>query len=295
MTMHLERIGAKTPVARVTWQAEDAALYALALGAGVEQQQFTVTPPAITHQLVYPTFVCAGVLAVESAGWPDPALQTGSYRIGQLVLGEQGVVFHGPVPAAGDVQVVTTVAGIYDKGSGALVSLETSATDTRTRLTMFTATTGVFVIDGGGFGGSRGPSGPQIKLPARAPNGRTWFPTLANQTLWYRYAGNDRNPIHVDAEVARDAGYRAPILMGQNTLGFACRAIVDTVCGGDPSALGSISGRFASAGYNGDVLGVELWVGDDVGADPHGHEIVLFRVVNQHREVLVDRGFATIR
>ena len=244
---------------------------------------------------MYPTFVCAGVLAVESATWPDPALRTGDYRIGQLVLGEQGVVFHGPVPAAGDVQVLTTVAGIYDKGSGALVSLETTAIDSRTRLAMFTATTGVFVIGGGGFGGDRGPGGPQTKVPSRTPNGRTWFPTLANQTLWYRYAGNDRNPMHVDADVARDAGYRAPILMGQNTLGFACRAIVDTVCGGDPTVLGSISGRFAAAGYNGDVLGVEMWVGDDVGSDAHGHEIVLFRVVNQHREVLVDRGFATVR
>jgi acyl dehydratase len=191
--------------------------------------------------------------------------------------------------------VVTTVAGIYDKGSGALVSLETVATDSRTRTAMFTATTGEFVMGHGGFGGARGPGGPQTKVPARTPNGRAWFPTLANQTLWYRYAGNDRNPMHVDAEVARDAGYRAPILMGQNTLGFACRALVETVCGGDPRSVASISGRFAAAGYNGDVLGVELWIGDDVGTDDYGHQVVLFRVVNQHREVLVDRGYATVR
>lgn len=295
MSMYLHRIGATTPIARVTWQPEDAALYALALGAGVDQSQFTITAPPTTRQLVYPTFVLAGVLAVDSARWPDPALQTGDYRIGQLVLGEQGVRFNGSVPAAGDVQVSTTVEGIYDKGAGALVSLETRVTDARTRLSMFTATTGVFVIGGGGFGGSRGPSGPQTKVPTRTPNARSWFPTLDNQTLWYRYAGNDRNPIHVDAEMAREAGYRAPILMGQNTLGFACRAIVETVCGGDPTVLASISGRFAAAGYNGDMLGVELWTGDDVGVDPHGDAIVLFRVVNQHREVLVDRGFATVR
>ena len=295
MSMHLHRIGATSPLARVTWQPEDAALYALALGAGVEQPQFTVTAPPTTRQLVYPTFVLAGVLAAESARWPDPALQTGDYRIGQLVLGEQGVCFDGPIPPAGDVEAATTVAGIYDKGAGALVVLETRAVDTRTRLPMFTATTGVFVIGGGGFGGDRGPAGPQTKVPNRTPNMRVWFPTLTNQTLWYRYAGHDRNPIHVDAEVAREAGYRAPILMGQNTLGFACRAIVETVCSGDPSQVASLSGRFASAGYNGDVLGVELWVGDDVGADPHGHDVVLFRVVNQHRDVLVDRGYATIR
>jgi acyl dehydratase len=295
MVMYLHRVGCRTTAAHVTWQPEDAALYALALGAGVDHPAFTVTAPATPAQSVYPTFVLAGVLAAESARWPDPALQTGDYRIGQLVLGEQGVRLHGSVPASGDVEVVTTVAGIYDKGAGALVSLETVAIDSRTRAPMFTATTGVFVIGGGGFGGDRGGAGPQTKIPNRAPNARLWFPTLANQTLWYRYAGHDRNPIHVDAEVAREAGYRAPILMGQNTLGFACRALVETVCGGDPHALASISGRFAAAGYNGDVLGVEIWMGDDIGADPDGAGIALFRVRNQHRDVLVDRGYATVR
>ena len=295
MSMYLHRIGATTSVARVTWQPEDAALYALVLGAGVDQPQFTVTAPPTARQLVYPTFVLAGVLAAESAHWPDPALQTGNYRIGQLVLGEQGVCFNGPIPPVGDVQVVTTVGGIYDKGSGALVLLETKATDTRTRLPMFTATTGVFVIDGGGFGGVRGPAGPQTKVPDREPDGRATFTTLPNQTLWYRYAGHDRNPIHVDADTARDAGYREPILMGQNTLGFACRGIVETICGGDPLKVASISGRFSAAGYNGDVLGVETWAGDDVGVDALGDTIVLFRVVNQHGAVLVDRGFATVR
>jgi acyl dehydratase len=244
---------------------------------------------------VYPTFVLAGVLAAESATWPDPALQTGDYRIGQLVLGEQGLRFHRPVPACGDVRVVTTVAAIYDKGSGALVVLETNATDNRTHLPLFSATTGVFVIGGGGFGGERGGGAAQTKVPARPPNTRAWFPTLPNQTLWYRYAGNDPNPIHVDPDVAHEAGYSAPILMGQNTLGFACRALVETACGGDPKALVSLSGRFAEAGYNGDTLGVEIWEGDDVGHDTHGDAIALFRVVNQRRAVLIGQGIATLR
>jgi acyl dehydratase len=293
--MHLHRVGASTGPTRLQWSPEDCALYALALGAGVDQPRFTVSTGNGNDQDVYPTFVLASVLAAESSRWPDPALQTGDYRIGQLVLGEQGLRLHRPIPVTGDVRVVTTVAAIYDKGSGALVVLETDVVDNRTHLPMFSATTGVFVIGGGGFGGARGGAAPQTKVPGRPPNTRVWFPTLANQTLLYRYAGNDRNPIHVDVTVARDAGYRAPILMGQNTLGFACRALVDTVCGGDPKALVSLSGRFADAGYNGDTLGVEIWVGDDVGTDPHGHEVALFRVVNQHRDVLVDRGFATVR
>ncbi|HEV8296686.1 MAG TPA: MaoC/PaaZ C-terminal domain-containing protein, partial [Acidimicrobiales bacterium] len=243
--MHLHRVGASTTPRRLTWSPEDCALYALALGAGVEHERFTVDSHNGSGQLVYPTFVLAGVLAADSATWPDPALQTGDYHIGQLVLGEQALRFHRSIPAVGDVRVVTTVGAIYDKGSGALVVLESRVTDNRTQLPLFDATTGVFVIGGGGFGGERGGAGVQTKVPNRPASARVWLPTSANQTLWYRYAGNDRNPIHVDPEVAREAGYRAPILMGQNTLGFACRGLVETVCGGDPKGLASLSGRFA--------------------------------------------------
>ena len=78
--------------------------------------------------------------------------------------------------------------------------------------------------------------------------------------------GNDRNPIHADREVAWKAGYREPILMGQNTMGFACRALVHELGDGDPARLRSISGRFAAAGYNGDILVTEMWYGNDIGA-----------------------------
>lgn len=295
MSMDLGRVGATAPVSRITWAPEDAALYALAVGAGVDQPSFTVTAGPGGRQLVYPTFVLAAVLAEASARWPDPALQTGSYRIDQLVLGEQSLRLHAPIPPSGDVEVRTVVAGIDDKGSGALVRLDSTAIDARTRGSMFTATTGVFVIGAGGFGGDRGPATTAPKPPDRAPNVRLWSATLPSQTLWYRYAGHDRNPIHVDPAVAIAAGYRAPILMGQNTLGFACRMLVDSICGGDPTVLSSISGRFAAPGYNGDVLAVEAWLGADVGLDGEGREAIVFRVVNQAQDVLVDRGHATLR
>lgn len=292
MAMYLHRVGATTAPSRRTWKPEDCALYALALGAGVDEAAFTVD--GSPDQQVYPTFVFAGVLAAEAATWPDPALQTGDYRIGQLVLGEQSLRLHGVVPPQGDVCAATTVAGIYDKGSGALVALDTKAVDNRTQAPLFTATSSVFVIGAGGFGGERGASGAQIKQPDRQPNVRLWYPTSPAQTLLYRYAGNDRNPIHADLDTAVAAGYREPILMGQNTLGFACRALVHSVAGGDAARLRSISGRFAEAGYNGDLLSIELWIGDDIGVDAEGHAIALFRVLDQHRRVLVDRGRATI-
>ena len=75
---------------------------------------------------------------------------------------------------------------------------------------------------------------------------------------------------------------------------FACRALVHELCDGDPARLRSINGRFAAPGYNGDILVTEMWFGDDIGRDDRGDDVVLFRVLNQRREVLVDRGRATI-
>ena len=292
MAMYLHRVGAPSATTRHTWTPQDCALYAVALGAGVDEAAFTVDDGA--DQLVYPTFVLAGVLSLASTHWPDPAMQTGDYGIGQLVLGEQALWLHAVVPARGDVRATSTVGGIYDKGSGALVVIETQVIDNRTQLPLFTATTSVFVIDGGGFGGDRGPGGPPTKPPDRPPDVRRCYPTSPSQTLLYRYAGHDRNPMHADADLARAAGYRDPILMGQNTLGFACRALVHSVASGEPARLRSISGRFAEAGYNGDVLATEVWIGDDVGVDGNGHAVALFRVLDQHGRVLIDRGRAAI-
>jgi acyl dehydratase len=295
MTMYLHRVGAVSNPKRHTWEPAACALYAVAVGAGVDDTSFTLDTYDGRDQLVYPTFVLSGVLAAESMSWPDPCFQTGDYSPHELVLGEQGIVFHAPIPARGDVNVTTKVAAIYDKGSGALVVLESLARDNTTGQPMFTASTGIFVTGHGSFGGERGPTNAlRTNPPDQRPDASSWSETSRVQTLIYRYAGNDRNPIHADRDVAWKAGYREPILMGQNTIGFAGRALVHELGDGDPTRLKSIGGRFAAAGYNGDILITEMWHGSDLGRDERGHDVVLFRVLNQRREVLVDRGRATI-
>jgi acyl dehydratase len=295
MAMYLHRVGAVSDPKRVTWEPPACALYAVAVGAGVDDTSFTLDTYGGRDQRVYPTFVLSGVLAAESMSWPDPGFQTGDYESHELVLGETGIVFHAPIPARGDVNVTTAVAAIYDKGSGALVVLDTLARDNTTGQPMFTASTGLFVMGHGSFGGERGPAtARRTNPPDRRADATSWAETSRVQTLLYRYAGNDRNPIHADREVAWKAGYREPILMGQNTMGFACRALVHELVDGDPARLRSIGGRFAAAGYNGDILVTEMWCGNDIGRDERGDDVVLFRVVNQRHEVLIDRGRATI-
>jgi acyl dehydratase len=291
MAMFLNRVGAESAPARRVWQPRDCALYALALGASWGELDFVREGPA---QRVYPSFVLSGVMAAEAESWPDPGFATGDYAPHELVQGEQALVLHRAIGAAGEVDTRTRVAGIYDKGSGALLVLEIRAADARSREPVFTATTSLFVKGHGGFGGERGPRAPRSDPPARAADQRVTHPTLAQQSLLWRHAGNDPNAIHVDPEVARRAGFRAPILSGLNTLGFACRALVERACAGEPLLLRSLRARFANPGYNGDALTTEIWQGGDLGRDADGAAIALFRVVNQDGIALVEQGRATL-
>ena len=286
MTMYLHRVGAQSEPARRTWRPRDCALYAIAVGAGFEAPEFVRESAA---QRVYPAFVLSGVMAAEAESWPDPGFATGDYAPHEIVQGEQGLVIHAPVGPSGDVVSRTRVAGIYDKGSGALVVLEVTAADRASGAPLFTATTSLFVKGHGGFGGDRGPRPARREPPARAADLRITHATLPVQTLLWRHAGNDPNQVHLDPELAARAGFPAPILSGLNTLGFACRALVHAVAGGAPERLRSLAGRFASPGYNGDALTTEIWAGDERG-DRHA----LFRVVNQDGAALIEHGYATI-
>ena len=291
MTMYLHRVGAQSEPARRTWRPRDCALYAVAVGAGFEAPEFVRESAA---QRVYPAFVLSGVMAAEAESWPDPGFATGDYAPHEIVQGEQALVMHAPVGPSGDVVSRTRVAGIYDKGSGALVVLEVTAADRASGAPLFTATTSLFVKGQGGFGGARGPRSERREPPARAADLRITQATLPVQTLLWRHAGNDPNEIHLDPERAARAGFRAPILSGLNTLGFACRALVHALAGGLPSRLRSLAGRFASPGYNGDALTTEIWTGPDLGCDARGDRYALFRVINQDGAVLIEHGVATI-
>ena len=126
--------------------------------------------------------------------------------------------------------------------------------------------------------------------PDRPPDYQVAYPTLAIQSLLYRHGGHDPHPIHLDPEVARRGGMKAPILMGLNTIGMAARAVLHEIAGGDPNLLRSVEARFASPAYNGDTLTTRMWVGDDVGARPGEDRVVLYQVLSQDGAVLLDRG-----
>jgi ribulose-5-phosphate 4-epimerase/fuculose-1-phosphate aldolase len=167
----------------------------------------------------------------------------GTFDRARLVHAEQAFELRRPLPVAGTARVTATVTGIYDKGSGALVVSENVAVDAATSEPLVTSTTSAFIVGEGGFGGDRRPRDAEPwARPERDPDLRVTQPTRPEQALLYRLSG-DRNPLHTDPAFAARGGFATPILHGLCTYGFAGRALLHAVCGGDPACPQAIQQR----------------------------------------------------
>ena len=124
-----------------------------------------------------------------------------------IIHGEQRVRHPRCASAQRHRKTEATVAGIYDKGSGALVDLELKSSVGGKLL--FENVVSMFVRGEGGFGGERGPKRDKAQPPDRAPDKRVKIQTERRQALMYRLSG-DWNPLHADPDIAKAGGVRAP-------------------------------------------------------------------------------------
>lgn len=246
-------LGARSEPFEHSWTSKDVMLYALGVGAGVDELAFTTENTADTPLQVLPTMAVVlgvgGFSALRSIGTFNPAM---------LVHGEQAIEVHGAIPTEGTVSTVGEVVGVYDKGSGAVVVVESTSTDVSTGNVLFSNRMSAFIRGEGGFGGDRGPSGARNVAPDRDPDHTVVDVTDGDQALLYRLSG-DRNPLHSDPSFARLGGFDRPILHGLCTYGFTGRALLHTLCGSDPARLRSMEGRFSAPVWPGEQLTVSVW------------------------------------
>ena len=265
-----------------TWTSKDALLYAVGVGAGLgdplNELEFTTENSEGVTQQVLPTF---GVLISQAA----TGRNLGDFDRALLVHAEQAFELHRPLPVAGTSRAVATVSGIYDKGSGALVVIESEAVDATTGEPLVTARSSTFIRGEGGFGGERGGSEPWPR-PDRAADHQVTLETRPEQALIYRLSG-DRNPLHADPKFAARGGFARPILHGLCTYGVTGRALLHALCGSDPARFAFMSGRFTSPVLPGDALTISIWLGDGDTAQ--------FQTATQDGTVVIDRGVARFR
>lgn len=252
MSIDPSKVGVESGPLEGSWTSKDALLYALGVGASTQELQFTTENSIGVEQQVLPTFTT--VVGLGGANLRE----VGDFDLSQIVHGEQAVELHKPLPPEGRVEGRGRITGIWDKGSGAVIETETTATLDGDPL--FTNRSAIFVRGEGEFGGERGPSASKKNLPPeRQPDETVTYETLPQQALLYRLNG-DRNPLHSDPEFAKKAGFDRPILHGLCTFGFTGRALLHALCDGDPSRFVSMEGRFSSPVYPGDQLTVTMWI-----------------------------------
>ncbi|HSS10426.1 MAG TPA: MaoC/PaaZ C-terminal domain-containing protein [Acidimicrobiales bacterium] len=257
MPINPDAVGTTTEPAESSWTSKDCLLYALGVGAGMLdptgfELEFTTENSQDVTQRVLPTFP-----VVAGAGVGGAFSKIGSFNPAMLVHGEQSVELHSPLPVEGHISTVATITGIYDKGSGAVVVLESVASDASTGKAMFTTRASLFIRGEGGFGGDRGPSG-KAEAPSRDPDHSVTYQTRTDQALLYRLSG-DRNPLHADPKFAAMAGFEKPILHGLCTYGFTGRALLHILCGSDPDRFVSMAARFSKPVFPGEALTVSMW------------------------------------
>ena len=273
MPIRPDAVGASGgPVSR-SWTSKDALLYAVGIGAGVHELAFATENTKDTPQRVFPTF------AVIIGGGGAPIGAVGSFNMALMVHGEQGIELLDEIPPDGALESRGRIAGIWDKGSAAVIETESEAVNAATGKPLLKTRASLFCRGEGGWGGDRGPSA-NIAFPDAEPTHRVTYQTRKDQALTYRLSG-DRNPLHTDPSFARMGGFDRPILHGLCTYGFTGRALLHALCNSDPARFRSMNARFSRPVIAGDALTVSMWA--DGGK-------ALFRTANQRGEVVIDQG-----
>ena len=246
----LSVVGKKTDpiVFQYTWK--DVVLYALGVGVSADELSF-VYENAPGGLKVLPSFcVVAAIRAYPYIG--------DNIEYSRFLHGEHMIRLSRPIPPEGKIIQVGEVTHIYDKGKGAVYHIQITG-ETEDGRHLYDIEWIAFYVGAGGFGGDPGPKAETLKPPENVePDFSISYRVAENQAAIYRLSG-DLNPLHLDPEAARRGGFDRPILHGLCTFGFATRAIINGLVGGDVARLKEFRARFTDVVYPGDTLTTQGW------------------------------------
>jgi acyl dehydratase len=260
---------------------KDVILYALGIGLGRDPLDRAQLKYVYERDLsTLPTF--AVTLATLGMWVKNP--ETG-ITWQKLVHSAQTAQFLRPLPPAASVTAHAKISQLWDRGpeKGAVIVIEREIRDTDSRELYCTLEQTLMLRGDGGFGGEPPPPA-SVSLPEHAPDAIMQFATTPGQAILYRLSG-DWNPLHIDPEVARSAGFSQPVLHGYCSYGIAGWAACQ-VAQRNPSELSALECRFTGPVTPGDELAFHWWnVGETEG-------VFQVRVGNR---IVLDQGRARFR
>ncbi len=249
MALNPQCVGTVTEPVVHRYEWRDVVLYALGIGATLEELDFLYEARG---PLVYPSYAVI------------PAFEAARAAYGLVGGNALGIVHHGqkitlaaPLKSSGTLVSRARVAGVYDLKRMAMVIIATETRDRSEQVVCETEFSIIFRLDGN-FGGEAPPRRPKYKPPDREPDHSVEQAIGREQAALYRLCGDD-NPLHIDPEVALSVGFDRPILHGLCTFGYVCRAVLRATAGNDPSRLKALGGEFRKPVWPGDTLVTQIW------------------------------------
>ena len=252
MPLRPETVGETTDPLVHSYHWKDVVLYALGVGATRDELDYLYEkrgPRVLPTYAVIPAFAAMDELFDK----------TGGDLLG-VVHGGQAIRLHRPFGPEEKLFTTGRVAGIYDMKRMAQAIFTTETKDAAGGLVCETEWVILFRNDGG-FGGDRPPPTERNRKPDRAPDFEVSEKTSNEQALLYRLNG-DLNPLHADPAIGEKAGFGQPILHGLCTYGYAGRAVLQSVCDGDPARFKELKGQFRKPVWPGETLITRGWEED---------------------------------
>jgi acyl dehydratase len=175
----------------------------------------------------------------------------------RLVHGEQDMHFLAPIRPGDRITARSKITAIETGATGETMTVELDAANQdgiAVNHSIFTA----FIR-----GGRRRPAELEPRAeesPSRGAPVVTMTQTIdADQTLRYAEASGDRNPIHVDENVAKMAGLGGIIVHGLCTMAFTSKVMIDKLCSEDPTRLRRLRVRFSRPVRPGQAITTRVW------------------------------------
>jgi acyl dehydratase len=234
----------------------DTILYALGCGLGIDPLDEGQLAFVYENQLrVLPSIA---VILAHPGFWAHEHDTGIDWR--RVLHLEQSFSLSRPIKARGHVIGRNRVTAIYDKGAdrGSLLHQEREISDLKSGDIIATTSSVSFLRGDGGKGGTPGAQPKAHVIPNRPPDAICVLPIPIRSSLIFRLSG-DRNPLHVDPQIAEIAGFPRPILHGLATMGMCCHSVLRSILKYRVEMLRGMSVRFSAPVFPGETLSTELW------------------------------------
>ena len=241
-----------------SWSEERVILYNIAVGSSQDplnksDLEFTVGPnPKVIPSFAACIYPMESVFSIIGSEGLEVSLTS-------LLHGEQKITIHKDIPSSGKAITKAKITAVEDYRKFGSVTIESDSYMDNEKIA--TSESVMLFIGEGGFG-VKPQKKEKLTAPKTDPDKILEYKTLDNQAILYRIPSGDNNPLHVDPDFAKVAGFEKPILHGLCTYGIACKKLVESEFDNDPTRVSEISARFSGPVTPGNTLVINTWSED---------------------------------